>query len=772
MADNNNNTNTSEELPLDGGGDIEQGGSTIIPEKNDSVWSLEAAAITPPQPSKWTLGGLEEVEEDAAPVPLIQHIAGMGIEKDDIRASESASLPRPPTAQDVRPTVMEDDSQRPKPSEYVTVESNADDEFNRRLLAKAAMAADLKGETKRPTVMEEEDSSRPTSSSDSAVFESNVNDEFNRRILAKSAMAAASKGEDKRPPAPVIDDDSQSRPFGSTNFEDEGSKKITAAPQPQPPLLHAMKQFEDGDGDDAAPRPFNSAELVSSCSNGQTEAAGGVAASSIYDNGSIGEDPVVQQMNEDPSPGDEENNLQRLVGSPDIHFTSDDEKTRQIVPSAAETETETHPSLPILEAYLVEEEGGSEGSKSGQDIVYEATPVEPELPWWKQRRTKVFMAIICVLSAALLTGGLGVAFSRPIPIAEIDNNNNTATSSTLPSDGDVYLVVEHGGVKASYDNIEGAKIYLWENYLQGSPPGRMIVEVKHGTYITPDPLTIGCQDQGGGVDTGFNKMWLSGWDSIDHLNKVASTYLEDHNGVLKQPLPSPSLPSDGDEYLVVEHDGVIPSDGDVYLVVEHDGVKASYDNIEDAKIYLWENYLQGSPPDRMIVEVKHGTDITPGPHTIGCQNQGGGVDTGFNIKWGGWDAIDHMNKVASAYLEDHNGVLKQPLPSPSLPSDGDEYLVVEHDGVIPSDGDVYLVVEHDGVKASYDNVEDANIYLREHYPWGATSPDRMIVEVKKGKVTLDPHTINLGSNKWWGGWGSINRMNEVASTYLKDHSDQ
>eukprot|EP00984_Skeletonema_dohrnii_P000255 scaffold75_cov113-Skeletonema_dohrnii-CCMP3373.AAC.1 len=468
MADNKDDINTSEELPLDGGGDIEQGGSTIIPESTDnSGWSSEAAAITPPSPpSKWTLGGLEEVEEDAAAVPSVQQIAGMGIEKDDITASCSASLPRPPT-QDVRPTVMQDDSSRPKPSEYVTFESNADDEFNRRLLAKAAAAADLKGETKRPTViMEEEDSSRPTSSSDSAVFESNaddefnrrllakaavgadlegetkrptvmddnssrptsssdsavfesnVNDEFNRRLLAKATMAAASDGEDTRPP--IADVDSLSRPFGSTNFGDEGLKKLTAAPQP--PILHAMKQVEDGDV--AAPRPFKSAELVSSSSNGQTEEAGGAGASCIDDNGSIGEDPVVHH----PSPGDEENNLQRLVGSFKIHSTSGNKKTRQVVPSAAETETETHPSLHILEAYLVEEDEGRD-TPGGTDTVYEATPVEPELPWWKQRRTKVFMMIIFVLIIAM-TVGLGAAFSRSIPIAEADNSNdnNTATS--------------------------------------------------------------------------------------------------------------------------------------------------------------------------------------------------------------------------------------------------------------------------------------------------------------------------------------------------------
>eukprot|EP00577_Skeletonema_sp_RCC1716_P031531 CAMPEP_0113398128 /NCGR_PEP_ID=MMETSP0013_2-20120614/14772_1 /TAXON_ID=2843 ORGANISM="Skeletonema costatum, Strain 1716" /NCGR_SAMPLE_ID=MMETSP0013_2 /ASSEMBLY_ACC=CAM_ASM_000158 /LENGTH=90 /DNA_ID=CAMNT_0000282805 /DNA_START=734 /DNA_END=1003 /DNA_ORIENTATION=+ /assembly_acc=CAM_ASM_000158 len=90
MTDNKDDNNISKEM-LGGGGDIdiEQGGSAIIPENTDSVWSSEAAAITPPSPpSKWTLGELEEVEEDAAPVPSVQHIAGMGIdriEKDDIR---------------------------------------------------------------------------------------------------------------------------------------------------------------------------------------------------------------------------------------------------------------------------------------------------------------------------------------------------------------------------------------------------------------------------------------------------------------------------------------------------------------------------------------------------------------------------------------------------------------------------------------------------------------------------------------------------------------
>jgi surface protein len=90
-------------------------------------------------------------------------------------------------------------------------------------------------------------------------------------------------------------------------------------------------------------------------------------------------------------------------------------------------------SVPIVEAYLVEEES-DEGSN---DIVYEATPLEPELPWWKQRRTKVFMIIICVLLIALaLSVGLGVASSRPNPTA----NDASAITIDMTDDPSVGLL--------------------------------------------------------------------------------------------------------------------------------------------------------------------------------------------------------------------------------------------------------------------------------------------------------------------------------------------
>ena len=119
------NSTSEEELPLGGGGDIEQGRSTIIPEENtDSVWSSEAAAITgyttatsTATTSTWTSGGLEEVEEDAAPVPLIQQIADMGIEKDDItaRGEDASTTPTVPPTQDMMLEEIDDGDDAPRP---------------------------------------------------------------------------------------------------------------------------------------------------------------------------------------------------------------------------------------------------------------------------------------------------------------------------------------------------------------------------------------------------------------------------------------------------------------------------------------------------------------------------------------------------------------------------------------------------------------------------------------------------------------------------------
>ena len=58
--------------------------------------------------------------------------------------------------------------------------------------------------------------------------------------------------------------------------------------------------------------------------------------------------------------------------------------------------------LPVLKAYIVEEE-------SEQDVVI-ATQLEPILPWWKQRRTKLLLGAVFVV-VAVLAIALGVSLS-------------------------------------------------------------------------------------------------------------------------------------------------------------------------------------------------------------------------------------------------------------------------------------------------------------------------------------------------------------------------
>ena len=318
----------------------------------------------------------------------------------------------PPDASAVM--AIDDDSQRPTPPDseiYERRESRPDEEFNKRLLAKTAMAADLKAETKRPTFMEDDSSQSQPTLSDSEAYESRPDDEFNKRLLAKAAMAVDSKEENMRPP--VIDVDSQSKPFDSTNCGDEGSKKIITA-APQPPTHDVMEKIEEGN--DAALRPFNSSELEDESkpkiglrkrkestdeevgqlpkqnyhqdlrSETQTQRTAACSAS-VDDNEAIGLNPFFQQMN-------------------------DAEKYMSVGP--------------VVEAYLVEDKG--ESGDVGHITVYEATPLEPELPWWKQRRSKVFMVINCVLIIALAIG-LGVSFS-------LSRHDNTATATQLAENHD------------------------------------------------------------------------------------------------------------------------------------------------------------------------------------------------------------------------------------------------------------------------------------------------------------------------------------------------
>lgn len=87
-----------------------------------------------------------------------------------------------------------------------------------------------------------------------------------------------------------------------------------------------------------------------------------------------------------------------------------------------------------------------------------------------------------------------------------------------------------------------------------------------------------------------------------------------------------------------------------FLIVADENVVFYSADLEDCKDYLFTNYKQGlSTPRRMIVEVLDG-EVSEDPYTVGGQNQGGGVDAGFNKFWMDWDDIYSMTAVAEEYL--------------------------------------------------------------------------------------------------------------------------
>jgi len=150
-----------------------------------------------------------------------------------------------------------------------------------------------------------------------------------------------------------------------------------------PPTQCTLELEQIEDDDDAAPRPLNYVEFE--------------------------DEPKSKIASMEQALDDVEYNDQSLGDNEDM--------VCQMITAAARNPSV---SVPVVEAYLVEEE-----SDEAAHVVYEATALEPELPWWKQRRTKVFMMIICVLLIALaLSVGLGVEPSRP------SFNTTVATNET------------------------------------------------------------------------------------------------------------------------------------------------------------------------------------------------------------------------------------------------------------------------------------------------------------------------------------------------------
>eukprot|EP01083_Nonionella_stella_P152172 487394_1 len=178
-----------------------------------------------------------------------------------------------------------------------------------------------------------------------------------------------------------------------------------------------------------------------------------------------------------------------------------------------------------------------------------------------------------------------------------------------------------------------------------------------------------------------------------------------------------------------------------FVVVAGGKVVHESKQIASCKEYLMKNYGRGaSNPQRMVCEVRNGK-VNDDPHTCGDQDQGGGLKTGFNKWWNGWDAIHEMNAIAQKHCV-------KPV----------KFVVVAGGQVVHESKQIATCKE----------------YLMKNYGRGASNPQRMVCEVRNGKVNDDPHTcggqnqgggLKEGFNKWWNGWGAIREMNAIAQKH-------
>ncbi len=190
----------------------------------------------------------------------------------------------------------------------------------------------------------------------------------------------------------------------------------------------------------------------------------------------------------------------------------------------------------------------------------------------------------------------------------------------LPTyEGQLYIVAAGKIIWGPDKDIERCKKILNANYGSGaSRPQRMIVEVMDGKVVA-DPHSCAGQNQGGGVGAGFNKYW-NDWYSIRAMKTVVRFHIDKKNYT-----------------------------GHLYVVaggsIVHDST-----NVESCKNYLNNNYGRGaSNPQRMIVEVMNG-QIVQDPHSCAGQDQGGGVNTGFNKYWNNWDSIRQMQAIVKRHI--------------------------------------------------------------------------------------------------------------------------
>jgi len=294
-----------------------------------------------------------------------------------------------------------------------------------------------------------------------------------------------------------------------------------------------------------------------------------------------------------------------------------------------------------------------------------------------------------------------------------------------------FIVVLHRTVQGVYKSLCHAKAVLDRTLPGYRSPSRAIFEMKKGV-IQSDPHKIAGQDQGIGIRKGFNRYWSSAADITGMLN-AANAYR------IKYRPPSNCKDATGQ-----------------FIVVLHTVGNGMYSSLCEAKSILYRYNLGYHHPHRIIFEVKNGA-VVRDPATIAGQCQSCGVSAGFNKYWRNEADILRMFNAAVKYLASH------------LPIEGCQ----EATGT-------YIVVVHYTALGVWRSLCHAKAMLQ-RTRLNSASPQRMIFQVKSGKILHDATTISgqnqaggvpFGFNKYWANRQYMNRMLKVAVDFYGEYSQR
>ena len=208
--------------------------------------------------------------------------------------------------------------------------------------------------------------------------------------------------------------------------------------------------------------------------------------------------------------------------------------------------------------------------------------------------------------------------------------------------------------QAALDGIKGTATLnsgLSEIYEIGHKAAE--VYLQDGAWISDIFLPSGCPE-GATLVVHCNSTWNTNIKNLKPNNRVVATKqrvdLKVVNGVWTEMAwvdEKGTLVIKGQEQLS-RYQG---TDGSYFMIVADGKVVHHSADLEDNKNYLNTKYGKGvNSPSRMIVDVSNGT-VSEDPHTVGGQNQGGGVNAGFNKWWWNWNDIHAMTAVAKNYLK-------------------------------------------------------------------------------------------------------------------------